>query len=52
MTSFEADLARCLVGDFAGGVESLATEWDRESSLGVEIGEREGDVGESGNSVR
>ena len=25
---------------------SLATEWDRESSFGVEIGEREGVVGE------
>ena len=52
LTSFEADLVRSLVivGDFAGGVESLATEWGRESIVGVEIGER-GDVGESGNSV-
>ena len=31
-----------MVGDFAGGVESLATEWGRESTLAVEIGEREG----------
>ena len=51
-TSLEADLALCFlaIGDVAGGMESLATEWGRESSLGVEIGER-GDVGESGNSV-
>ena len=34
LTSFEADLARCLLGDFAGGVESLATKWGRESTLG------------------
>ena len=26
--------------------------WGRESNLGIEIGEREGDVGERGNSVR
>ena len=52
LTLFEADLAQCMVGDFVGGVESLATEWARESTLGVEIGEREGDVGGSGDSLR
>ena len=54
LTSFEADLARCLVAvrDFAGGVESLATEWGRESKLEFEIVEREGNVGETWNSVR
>ena len=53
-TSIDADLARCLVtvGDSAGGVESRATEWGRESNLGVEIGERVGGVGERVQSVR
>ena len=53
-TSFDADLARCLVtvGDFPGGVESLATEWGRESNLGVEIGERGGCIWERVKSVR
>ena len=48
-SSVEADRDRCFVsiGDEVGGVGSLATEWDRESSFGVEIGER-GDLGESG----
>ena len=52
--SLEADLARCFVVtvDDAGGMYSLATERGRESSLGIEIGEREGDVSESGNSVK
>ena len=40
------------MGDFAGGVESLATEWGRERNLGVDIGEREGGVGERVKSVR
>ena len=52
LTSFEADLAWCLVGDFVGGIESLATEWARESTLGIEIREREGDVRGSGDSLR
>ena len=30
----------------AGAMVSLATEWDREKSMGFEIGEREGNVGE------
>ena len=53
-TSLDADLARCLVtvGDSAGGVESRATEWGRESNLGVEIGEGVGGVGERVQSVR
>ena len=53
LTLLEADLVRCLVavGDFAGDVESLATEGGRESNLEVDIGVREGNVGESGNSV-
>ena len=42
----------CLVGDFAGGVESLPTEWGRESNLGVEIGDRVVGVGERGKSMR
>ena len=40
------------MGDFPGGVESWATEWGRESNLGVEIGERVGGVGERVQSVR
>ena len=30
------------------GVDSLVSEWDRESSFGVVTGEREGNVGERG----
>ena len=40
------------VGDSARGVESRATEWGRESNLGVEIGERVGGVGERVQSGR
>ena len=40
------------MGDFAGGVESRATEWGRESNLGVDIGDRVGGVGERVKSVR
>ena len=50
-TSREADLARCLMFDDDGDCESLVTEWDRESILGVEMGDSGGDVGESGSSV-
>ena len=52
-TSLEADLARCLVfdGDDDCDVESLVAEWDREGSLGVEMGDSGGGVGESGSSV-
>ena len=32
-------------------VESFVAEWDRESSLEVEMGESGGGVGENGNSV-
>ena len=53
LTSLEAD---CDLGfgaiDVVGRGESLVTEWDSESILGVVIGEREGDLGDSGNSVR
>ena len=38
--------------DVVGGGESLVTECDREIILGVGIGEKEGDLGDSGNSVR
>ena len=50
-TSLEADFSRCFIvtrGD-ASAVESLATKWERDRSLGVEmgeIGEIEGNVGE------
>ena len=50
-TSVEADcdLFFVSIGEDAGGVESLVTEWDRESSLGVETGDNVGGVGESGS---
>ena len=48
LTSLEADFACCLVVD---GIVSLVTEWGRVSILGVEICEREGNVGERGVSV-
>ena len=47
-TSLEADFARCLDVD---GIVSVVAEWDRLNILGVEIGEREGNVGERGVSV-
>ena len=55
-TSLEADLARCLIFDDDDedddcGVEFLVAEWDPESSLEVEMGEREGNVGDMGVSV-
>ena len=55
-TSLKANLARCLIFDDDDddddcGVEFLVAEWDRESSLGVEMGEREGNVGDRGVSV-
>ena len=52
-TSVEADCDRCFcaIDNDAGG-ESLVTEWDRERSLGVVMCEREGDLRESGKSVR
>ena len=52
-TSLKADLARCLVFDDDDDcdVESLVAEWDRESGLGVEIGDSGGGLGESGDSV-
>ena len=45
--------ARCFTidDDDDGSVDSLVTEWDRESSLGVEMDEREGNVWERGVSV-
>ena len=49
-TSVEANCDRCFDDD-AGSVVALVTEWDRESSLGVVMGEREGDFGESGKSL-
>ena len=48
-TSVEADCERCFVD--SGGVVVLVTEWDREISLGVVMGESEGDFGESGKSL-
>ena len=48
--SVEADCDRCFVDD-ASGVVALVTEWDLEISLGVVMGEREGDFGESGKSL-
>ncbi len=50
-----ADLARCLVFDDEDddcGVELLVAEWDRDGSLGVEMGESGGGVGKIWNSVR
>ena len=43
----EADLARCLVfdEDDVCDAESLDAEWDRESSLGIEMGDSGGGVG-------
>ena len=49
-TSVEADCDRCFVDD-TDGVVALITEWDRESSLGVVMCERESDFGESGKSL-
>ena len=40
-----------VTGDAANAMESLATERDRETSFGFEMGEIEGNVGESGVSV-
>ena len=54
-TSLEGDRDRSfgVIGDDdALGVVSLVTEWDRKSILGVVMGEREGDLGESGKSER
>ena len=49
-TSFETDFVRFLMldDDDDVGVGSLVSEWERENSLGVEIGERKGSVGERG----
>ena len=51
LTSFNVDLARCLVtvGNFAGGVEYVATEWDRESNLGLRLVREEVVLGKGGN---
>ena len=35
-----------VTGDDTGAMESLATEWDREKSLGFEMGEIECNIGE------
>ena len=50
-TSVEADCDRCFVYDTGGGAVALVTEWDREISLEVVMGEREGDFRESGKSL-
>ena len=54
-TSFEADrdLGLCSVDDAAAAVgDSLVTECALVKSLGVVMGESEGDLGESGRSER